>query len=147
MKIEQLQKEMINSMKSKNHVRKAVISDMIATAKNIAIARGCKDNISESIVQDAILKAKKTCQEQIDTCPESRTDKMAEYTEKMKYIDEFAPKMMSEENVRSFILTFFLEMENPNKGTIMKTIMPKLKGKADGKLINKVVDELLKGEK
>lgn len=143
MKIEQLQKEMINSMKSKNHVRKAVISDMIATAKNIAIARGCKDNISESIVQDAILKAKKTCQEQIDTCPESRVDKMAEYTEKMKYINEFAPKMMSEENVRSFILTFILEMENPNKGTVMKNIMPKLKGKADGKLINKVVDELL----
>lgn len=95
---------MASSMKSKNHMRKAVISDIISTAKNMAIARGCKDNISESIVQDAILKAKKTCQEQIDTCPESRTDKMAEYTEKMKYIDEFAQKMNRGIDVNAIIV-------------------------------------------
>lgn len=148
MKIEQLQKEMINSMKSKNHMRKAVISDIIATAKNMAIAQKCKDNISESIVQEAILKAKKTCQEQIDICPESRADKMVEYVERMKYIDEFAPKMMSEEELRkevAILLDGFTE--TPSKGSAMKILMPILKGRADGKLINKIVDEMLRREK
>lgn len=153
MTFEQLQKEMINSMKSKNHMRKTVISDIISTAKNMAIAQGCKDNISKSIVQDAILKAKKTCQEQIDTCPASREDKLNEYKTRMNYIDEFAPKMMSEAEVRSFVENELIELTSVNieispkiKGMVMKNIMPKLKGKADGKLVNKVISELLKGE-
>ena len=104
-------------------------------------------------MQDAILKAKKTCQEQIDTCPASREDKLNEYKTCMNYIDEFAPKMMSETEVRSFIENELIELTSVNieispkiKGMAMKNIMPKLKGKADGKLVNKVISKLLKGE-
>mgnify|MGYP003292360432 CR=1 FL=1 len=45
--------------------KKEVIADMVACAKNMAIAQGCKDEITEQIVMDAILKSKKICQEQI----------------------------------------------------------------------------------
>ena len=41
-----------------------------------------------------------------------------------------------------------LGIENPapsDKGKIMKTLMPKVKGKADGKLVNKIVGEMLQG--
>lgn len=150
MKIEQLQKEMINSMKSKNHMRKTVISGIIASAKNMAIEKGCKDNISEEIVTNAILKAKKTCQEQIDTCPDSRPERLAEYQQQMNYIDEFAPKMMSEIEIDEFIKDEILELalegnliSKKEKNILMKRIMPKLKGKADGKLVNKRITEVL----
>ena len=67
MKIEKLQADMITAMKTKNKVKKEVLADMITCAKNMAIEKKQKDNISEEIVNAAILKAKKTCQEQIDT--------------------------------------------------------------------------------
>ena len=72
----------------------------------------------------------------------------------MKYIDEIAPKQMSEDEVKKFVNTELIGLSqvvtepiSPKmKGLVMKNIMPKLKGKADGKLINKVVMELLNGQ-
>jgi hypothetical protein len=144
MTFEALQEELVKSIKSKNRVRKNVIADMITCAKNMAIEEGCKDNITEDIVAAAILKSKRVCQEQIDTCPENRPDILEAYKVCMSYIDELAPKMMTEDEIFYKITEIFHDDIPVNKGLIMKTIMPELKGKADGKLINKVVTELLK---
>jgi hypothetical protein len=145
MTIEILQKELQQSIKDQNKARKNVIADIITCAKNAAIASGKKDEISEDIVTTAVLKSKKICQEQIDTCPANRPDVLEIYKLNMTYIDEFAPKMMSEEEVKDavYFLLATVDMPTNNKGDIMKRIMPKLKGKADGKLINKVVTEIL----
>jgi hypothetical protein len=141
MTFEALQKELVKSMKSKNRVRKNVIADMITCAKNMAIEQGCKDNISEDIVTAAILKSKRVCQEQIDTCPANRPDILEAYKVCMGYIDEFAPKMMNENEVREAVKELLGNSVQSNKGAAMKIVMPALKGKADGKLINKVVTE------
>lgn len=141
MKIEQLQSILIQAMKEKNKVKKTVIADMVACAKNMAIEKGCKDNITEEIVDAAILKSKKICQEQIDTCPTNRPDILETYKAYMTYIDELAPKMMSEEEVREAVQDILTEAGPENKGAAMKLIMPALKGKADGKMINKIVSE------
>lgn len=141
MKIEQLQSILIQAMKEKNKVKKTVIADMVACAKNMAIEKGCKDNITEEIVDAAILKSKKICQEQIDTCPANRPDILETYKAYMTYIDELAPKMMSEEEVRAFVEDFFTPAISVSKGFAMKEIMAQLKGKADGKMINKIVSE------
>ena len=61
MKIIELQDKLTQSMKEKNRVKKTVIADMVACAKNMAIEKGCKDNIPEEIVDAAILKSKKIC--------------------------------------------------------------------------------------
>ena len=154
MTFEKLMKNLTDSIKQQNRIKKAVIADIVTCAKNIAIEKKCKDNITEESVNAAILKCKKTCQEQIDTCPANRTDLLNTYKENMKYIDEIAPKQMSENEVRKFIQSELIELTqvitepiNPKmKGLIMKNIMPKLKGKADGKLISKVVMEALNGQ-
>ena len=150
MTFKELQAAMTTAMKERNRVKKDVIADMITCAKNMAIEKGCKDNITDEIVKEAILKSKKRCQEQIDTCPKNRPDLLEAYTICMGYINEFAPKMMSEEEVKEIIKTFIVKMSLNNrevkltKGMIMKTVMPELKGKADGKTIGKVVDDILK---
>ena len=149
MTFKELQAAMMTAMKERNRVKKDVIADMVACAKNMAIEKGCKDNITDEIVKEAILKSKKRCQEQIDTCPANRPDLLEAYTICMGYINEFAPKMMDEEEIKTFLIKEIINMNldgsQPwNKGVIMKSIMPKLKGKADGKLINKVVEDILK---
>lgn len=148
MTFKELQNEMMKAMKEKNKVRKTVIADMIACAKNMAIEQGCKDNITDEITVAAILKSKKVCQEQIDTCPANRPDMLEGYQLCMGYINELAPKMMSEQEIYNVVQDAFLNiaMKNTvlNKGVLMKAVMPKLKGKADGKVISKIVDSVLK---
>lgn len=148
MTFKELQNEMTKAMKEKNRVRKTVIADMIACAKNMAIEQGCKDNITDEITVAAILKSKKVCQEQIDTCPANRPDILEGYKVCMEYINELAPKMMSEQEIYNIVQDAFLNiaMKNTplNKGTLMKAVMPRLKGKADGKVISKIVDSVLK---
>lgn len=143
MKIEKLQADMIAAMKAKNKIKKEVLADIITLAKNIAIEKKQKDNISEEIVNAAILKAKKTCQEQIDTCPATRVETLANYQTCMAYINEYAPKMMTEDEIRKFVTEELFKLNNPDKGTAMKVIMPQLKGKADGKTANRIIVEVL----
>jgi uncharacterized protein YqeY len=103
MTFKELQAAMVAAMKEKNRVKKEVIADMVACAKNMAIEQGCKDNITDEIVAAAILKSKKMCQDQIDTCPANRPDKLEAYNLCMTYINELAPKMMTEEEVLKIV--------------------------------------------
>ena len=141
----ELQAAMVSAMKERNRVKKEVIADMVACAKNMAIEKGCKDNITDEITNAAILKSKKICQEQIDTCPANRPDVLEGYNLCMSYINELAPKMMTEEEVRAAVYHILATVDifEDSKGAVMKAVMPRLKGKADGKIINKVVTEIL----
>lgn len=145
MKFETLQKDMIAAMKARDKERKDAISSLISAVKKVAIDEGHRDDIGEELVDRVILKEQKTAKEQLDTCPADRTDLLAEYQLRYDVISSYAPQMMSEDEVREIINTKFAEViASKNKGMIMKSVMPALKGKADGKLINKVVEELCK---
>ena len=140
MQIEQLQKEMIAAMKAKDKPRKDAISSLVSAVKKTAIDEGCRDDIKEELVNRVILKEMKTVKEQIDSCPAERTDLLAEYQQRYDIMSEYAPAMLSEEEVRKILTEKFADVI----GQIMKTVMPELKGKADGKLIGQVVAELCK---
>ena len=143
MQMETLQKEMIAAMKARDKVRKEAISGLVSAAKKAAIDEGCRDDIKEELVNRVILKELKTVKEQIDSCPESRQDLKEEYQTRYDIYQEFAPAMMSAEEVEAVLKEKFADViASGNKGMIMKTVMPELKGKADGKVINQVVAKL-----
>ena len=143
MDIELLRKDMVAAMKAKDKPRKEAISSLISAVKKAAIDEGCRDDIPEELTDRVILKELKTVKEQIDTCPESRADLKAEYQFRYDVISEYAPKLLSAEEVKAVIEEKFAEaLATKNKGQIMKAVMGELKGKADGKVINQVVTEL-----
>ena len=143
MTLEQLQKDMIAAMKARDKVRKDAISALVSAAKKVGIDEGCRDNIPEEIVDRVILKEIKSVKEQLDSCPASRTDLLEEYQARYDIFQEYAPKMLSAEEVESFITERFAELvASKNKGMIMKNVMPELKGKAEGAVINQVVAKL-----
>lgn len=145
MTIKDLQTEMIAAMKAKEKNRKDTISGLIASVKKAAIDEGCRDDIPEAMVETVILKELKTAKEQVETCPEDRTELLAEYNEKVNIISEFAPKQLSADEIKAVISEKFSDvLASGNKGLIMKSVMGELKGKADGKLINQIVAELCK---
>ena len=147
MTIERLQSEMILAMKSGDKFRKGVIADIVGNVKKAAIDKNCRDNITESLVDEVLLKCKKTAQEMIDTCPGNRVETLAEYHKQLVIINEFAPSLMTDaEEIRNVILDALngeFELTKSNKGKVMKIIAPMFKGKADMSVVNKVVGEML----
>ncbi len=145
MDIELLRKDMVAAMKAKDKPRKEAISSLISAVKKAAIDEGCRDDIPTELTDRVILKEMKTVKEQIDTCPESRQDLRDEYQFRYDVISEYAPKLMSADEVKAYLQEKFAELlATKNKGQIMKTVMGELKGKADGKVINQVVAEFCK---
>ena len=148
MTLEMLSKEMITAMKNKDKLRKDTISALIGAIKKAGIDKGCRDNIPESLVTEVILKEQKTINEMIDTCPKDRENTLIEYKDRAAIIAEFAPKMMTEDEIAMELNMYCslkdLELTKANRAAIMKGFMPTIKGRADGKLANKVIMEVLK---
>ncbi len=140
MDIKTLQQDMVAAMKARDKGRKDAISALVSAVKKVAIDEGCREDIPEALVDRVILKELKTVKEQLDTCPKERADLLEEYQLRYDVMKEYAPAMMSAEEVEAYIKDKFAEVvATKNKGQIMKAVMAELKGKADGKVINQVV--------
>ena len=143
MDIKILQKEMIAAMKAKDKPRKESISALVQAVKKAGIDAGCRDDIPEEMVNKVILKELKSVKEQIDTCPDERQDLKAEYQVRYDVFNEFAPKLMSAEEIEAELNEKFADIiATKNKGQIMKNVMPAFKGRADGKVINEIITKL-----
>lgn len=147
MTIEILTQRMYASMKNGDKLRKEVFSSVIGAVKKVAIDKGCRDDIPESLVDEVIFKEQKTLKEMIDTCPADRVETLTEYKDKLAVIEEIAPKMLTEDEI-VMELGIFCTMEGidpvaANRAKIMKGFMPTIKGRADGKLANKVISNFL----
>ena len=145
MELEQLRNDMVAAMKARDKERKDAVSSLVSAVKKAAIDAGCREDVPAELVDRVIIKELKTVKEQLDTCPAERTDLREEYQKRYDVIAEYAPKMMSADEVKAYIESNFAEqLESKNKGQIMKAVMGVLKGKADGKVINETVAELCK---
>ena len=141
MTLDILQKEMIVAMKDHNKIRKETISSLIGAVKKAAIDKKCKDNITEELVNEVLLKEKKTMQEMIDTCPATRPEVLAEYTAKKQIIDEFAPQVITDPaKIKIMVEAIGIDLTKKNRGKIMKVLKDNL---VDMKIANQVVGGML----
>ena len=150
MTLEILQAEMIAAMKNKDKERKQVISNMIDSVKKASMTPKGRIEITEQLVDETLIKFQKMTQEQIDTCPGHRADKREEYERALAIVKEFAPQLITDEAeianmITSVLANTSIEPTKKNKGQIMKLIMPIMKGKADGKIVQKVINGMLEG--
>lgn len=145
MKQKELQDAMIAAMKAKDKFRKDAIAALVSAVKKAGIDNGCRENIPDDMADQAILKELKAVKEQIDTCPADRAELLEEYKKRYEIMNEFAPKQLSAEEVKEILTTKFADLlASGDKGKVMKAVMAELKGKADGKLINQTVAELMR---
>ena len=95
-----------------------------------------------------ILKQIKQLKETLSLTPADRQDIIDECNFSISVLEEYAPKMMDESEIKAVIEETLKELsiETPtaqDKGKIMKVLMPKVKGKADGKLVNQVLGSMM----
>ena len=145
MNFAELQNGLKAAMKARDTLRKEAIQTLIASVKKTAIDEGTRDNITDELVDSVILKELKIAKEQVDTCPADAAQQLEEYKYKLNVIKGYAHAQMTEDELVPYISEKFGELiASGNKGVYMKTIMADLKGKADGKLINKVISQIAK---
>ena len=147
MNLEILQKDKIKAMKEGAALKKEVLTDMIDSIQKASITPKGRVEITEELVNEALIKYQKMTQEMIDTCPESRVQTLAIYNARMDIVKEYAPQLVVDEAEITNMITSMcegIEMTKKNRGQIMKTIMPQLKGKVDMSIANKVIGGMLK---
>ena len=145
-KIDEIRAEMVKAMKNKDKDRKETLSMLLAALKNKAIDKRADLTPEEEF--EVVKKEIKQTKEAMDRAPADRTDIIDQCKARLAVLSEFAPEEMSEDAIRAVIREVIagLGIENPtgrDKGKIMKELMPRVKGKADGSLVNKLVGELL----
>ena len=141
-KIDTVRAAMMQAMKDKDKARKDALSLLLSALKNKAIDK--RADLTEDEENAVIFREIKQAQETIDTTPEDRVQTIEEAKLRMSVYSEFVPKLMGEDEIREVIRAVLAELaiEKPtakDKGKIMKTLMPRVKGKADGSLVNQVL--------
>lgn len=139
-KYENIQKATIEALKDGNENKKNALRSVINRIKNYAIDFRC--DITDTLVDEMLLKEVKTIKEQIDTCPSNRQDLLDSYIYTLEVVSEYAPKLMTNEDEIEEYINYIIDnydVDISNTGTAMKTIMPHLKGKADMKIANSVI--------
>lgn len=141
-KADEVRKAMVAAMKAKDKERKYSLSMLLSALKNKAIDK--REDLTEAEENEVVLKEIKQTKETLEMTPADRTDIIEECSKRIAVYEEFAPKMLNEDEIKTVIdgVLKELEIETPtgkDKGRIMKVLMPKVKGIADGKLVNQVL--------
>lgn len=148
-KYETLKADMTAALKAGDKERRLTLADIVATIDKTATAGKTRVEITDALVDEVLIKYKKTIQEMIDGCPADRTKLKAEYENKLAITLEYAPKVMDDPfEIETLILNFACEnnlvLTKSNKGTIMKVIMPFLKqNSCDMKVANGVLNKVI----
>ena len=140
-KIEEVRAAMVAAMKAKDKETKESLAVLLGALKNKAIDK--RADLTEEEEIQVILKEIKQTKETLEMTPADRTDIINECKNRIAVLEQYAPKMMDEAEIRTIIEETLKEIgvEAPtvkDKGKIMKVLMPKVKGKADGKLVNDI---------
>ena len=148
-KYEAIKADMTKALKDGDKERRLTLADIVATIDKTSTSGKTRLEITDALVDEVLIKYKKTVQEMIDTCPADRTQLKAEYENKLAITLEYAPKVVDDPfEVETLILNFACEnnltLTKSNKGAIMKVIMPFLKqNNCDMKVANGVLNKVI----
>lgn len=133
------------AMKSGDTVKRATLRMLISSINNAEIAKQAP--LDNSDILGIIARDVKRHQESIDAFKQgNRPDLVAKEEAEMAILQGYLPEQMTRDEVVAAAREVIAAVgaQGPgDKGRVMKELMPKLKGKADGKDINDVVTELL----
>ena len=146
-KVDVVRKAMMEALKAGDKPRKEALSLLLSALKAKTIDK--REDLSEDEANAVVYREIKEAQETLDTTPADRADVIAECRLRMAVYAEFAPARMDDEAIRGVIEETLAELglSEPtakDKGRLMKALMPKVRDKADGAAVNRLVGTYLK---
>ena len=143
--LEQLTSDMKEAMKAKDKVTLGVVRMVKASVSNEQIKLGHDLTADEELA--VLAREMKQRVEEMESYKDAdRADLAEEIQGQIDVLKRYMPAQMSEEEVVAIVKETIAEVGASSKadlGKVMGALMPKVKGKADGKLVNTTVHSLL----
>lgn len=144
-KMDEVRAEMVKAMKSGDKKRKDVLSLLLSDLKAVWINK--RADLTEAEENDVVRKEIKQTKETLETAPKDRTDIIEQSKFALSVLEEFAPKEMSDAEIetiaRDVLVSLGVSSPSPkDRGRIMKELMPRVKGRADGAAVSRIVAQL-----
>ena len=143
---QKLMDDLKQAMREGNTVKRSVIRLTIAAMNNAEIAR--QTALEDADILGVIAKEVRQRKESIEAFKlGKRQDLVAQEEAEMAVLQEYLPQQMTREEIMAEARKVIAEVGAEgirDKGKVMPQLMAKLKGKADGRVINEIVTELLK---
>lgn len=141
-----IQKELLTAMKEGNELKVSVLRMLKASILKFEVEGERKEATDENILQiiNREIKQRRDSAEQFRNG--NRPDQAEKEEQEIAFLMEYMPPQLSEEEIFSIVKAGIEETGASAKsdmGKVMGAIMPKLKGQADGAIVNKVVNSLL----
>lgn len=142
---QKLQEDLKSSMKNKDTVKKSVITLIRSSIKQYEVDN--RVELQDDEIVDLIAKQlKQTRDSREEFAKAGRDDLVSKAEAEIEVLKEYLPQQLSEEELNEIVISIISEvgatsMKDMKK--IMTSIMPKVKGRADGKLINELVKKNL----
>ena len=144
---ERLTEDMKSALRNRETVRLGLVRMIRAQIKNREIAKG-SDLVDEEAVEvvSSLIKSRKEALE--FAVKGDRQDLVAQAEEELEILASYLPEQLSEEEIRS-VVREAIEQSGAagpgDMGKVMGAVMPRVKGRADGRLVNTIVRECLAG--
>jgi uncharacterized protein YqeY len=142
---EQLQADLKEAMKSGDDIRKSTIRMALAAIKNAEV-----EKIGELDEDEALAILRKELKQRRETIVDAekagKPEMVEEAEAEIAVLEGYLPAQLSREDIAGHAQAAIEEVgaTSPKEmGDVMRVLMPRLKGQADGKLVNEVVRELL----
>ena len=155
MRIDDLKKDVMDSLKRGETVRVDTLRFLISAVRNLAIAKygsSAESSLSESDVVEVVKKQVKTHRESIEAFRRGAREDLAQREQsQLAILETFLPDQMSDEELRSILVPLIdqsgsgVSTAPQNFGLLMKRAMESVGGKADGGRVAEIVKQLIQG--
>ena len=140
-----IEKDIKESLKSGDKNRVSILRMVKSAVKNKEIEK--KDPLTDEDIQAVFRSFSKKAGESIEQFSRAGRDELAEKEKaELAVLQEYLPKQLGEEDIRKAVRDVIDETGAAgvkDMGRVMKAVMSKLKGQADGRLVNNLVKETL----
>ena len=141
----QLRDSLTEALKSGDAQRKTTLRMALASIKNAEVE--AREELAEDLVLNLVQKEVKARQETIEAAKQAnRPDLIEKAEQEIKILSEFLPQQLSAEELKALVQEAIQESGVSSMseiGKVMGALMPKIRGRADGKQANQFVRELL----
>lgn len=141
---EQLMGDLKASMKNKDTIRKNTVTMVRAAIKQIEVDE--RKDVTDEEILEIMSKQVKEKRFAIEEFKKGSREDLVELTEtEIEILLEYLPKQLTEEEVEQIVAETIKEINATSMkdiGLIMKAVMPKVKGRTDGNIVNKVVKKV-----
>ncbi|HPM43036.1 MAG TPA: GatB/YqeY domain-containing protein [Candidatus Omnitrophota bacterium] len=134
------------SLKAKDALKVSVLRMIISAVKMVEIQKNIK-SVDDSDVLNIIQKQIKQRKDSIDQFTKgNRKDLADKESAELCILETYTPKQMTEEEIQELVRSVAAELGAKTKsetGKVMKAVMEKVRGRADGKAVNQIVTAIL----